>query len=134
MALASSDDVIDHLGRDLTTTEAAQVDAVLDEASDLIIGYCRTDFEPSPYPGAVIRVTAAVASRALIAASAGDPFVQQQTAGPFSLTRNAAAASGDVWLTGADKIKLRPYRRGGGLTSVELVGERYTITKSSSSS
>jgi hypothetical protein len=134
MVLAYDTDVEAHLGRSLTAAEDEQVDALLEEASDLVIGYCKKDFEPYPYPAAVTRVVAAVVARSLLAASSGDPFVQQQSAGPFSIGRSAAAASGDVWLTAADKIKLRPYRLGGGLGSAQLVGERYEITVADESS
>lgn len=134
MALADSDDVVAHLGRSLTSGESARVSTILEESSDLVIGYCGTDFEPAPYPGPVVRVVAAMAARSLVAASSGADMVQQQTAGPFSMTFNASASSGDVWLTKADKMKLRAYRIGGGMTSVELVGIRYNITPDEDSS
>ena len=131
MALATDTDVIAHLGRPLNDAEQAKIAALLNEASDLVIGYCGTDFTPAPYPGAVVRVVAAVAARSLLAgSSAGGGMVQQQSAGPFSVTLSSAASSGDVWLTAADKIKLRPYRRGGGLTSVPLAGERHGFGES----
>jgi hypothetical protein len=131
MALAYDTDVEARLGRDLTAAEDEQVDTLLDEASDLVIGYCHTDFEPgNPYPEPVTRVVAGMVARTLLASAVDDPFTEQQANGPFSRTRSAAATTGDVWLTGADKIKLRPYRVGGGLSSAQLVGERYTIDES----
>lgn len=131
MALADADDVEAHLGRPLSDAEEAQVDSLLEESSDLVIGYCHSAFDgDEDPPSAVARVVAGITARSLIAA-ASDPFVQQQSAGPFSIGRSAAAASGDVWLTAADKVKLRPYRVGGGMTSVQLVGERYDIADDS---
>lgn len=135
MALAEQTDVEARLGRDLNEAEAGRIDALLDDASSAVIGYCGQDFEPEPYPTAVVGVVAKMAMRALAAAaSSGGGIAQQQTAGPFSVTYSSASSSGDVWMTAADKLALRPHRLGGGLRSVGLVGARYEITESSSSS
>jgi len=130
VALAIEADVEAQLGRTLTSAETAQITSLLENASDLVIGYCRDDFEPYPHPDTVTRVVAGVAARALLAGNSPDPFAQQMSAGPFASTRTSGAASGDVWLTAADKIKLRRFRKGGGLTSVQFVGERYEISDS----
>lgn len=125
MALATQADVEDRLGRPATEAEAARLPALLSDASAAVAGYCNQDFDPAPYPEAVVGVTAKMAARTL---TAGDTFVDQQAAGPFSVHYNANASSGDVYLTKADKLALRPHRAGGGLTSIGLVGDRYQIT------
>ena len=127
MALAAQADVEARLGRALEVAEAAQVPTLLDDASAVVVGHCRQDFEPAPYPTAVVGVVAKMAARSLTAASAGTPFATQQSAGPFTVSLNAGASSGDVWMSAADKLALRPYRSGGGLTSVQHVSDRYTI-------
>lgn len=131
MALAEASDVIERLGRDLTATEELRVGALLDDASAVVIGYCRDDFEDDEeIPSAVVGVVAKLVARVFDRASGpGGSFVDQQSAGPFSQHMSAASSSGDVWLTAADKIALRRFRKGGGLTSVQLVGERYEITE-----
>jgi hypothetical protein len=42
--LASPDDIVDRLGRNLNQVEAARVDALLRDGSAIIRRYCRTDF------------------------------------------------------------------------------------------
>lgn len=134
MALATQDDVEARLGRDLTESEGVQVEAALDDASAAVVGYCRQDFEPEPYPTAVVGVVAKMVARGFARGSVAAGFTQGQTVGPFAVQYGAGTATGDVWLTAADKLALRPYRRGGGMSSVQLVGDRYAITESSSSS
>lgn len=133
MALATKTDVEARLGRTLTATEAgtadAYVNAKLADASAVVIGFCGTDFEPSPYPAAVVGVVAKMVARVYARGTTGaGEFVDQQNAGPFGVHYSAATSTGDMWLTAADKLALRGYRRGGGLSSVQLVGERYEIT------
>lgn len=127
MPLASQEDVEARLGRPLTVEESARLPSLLSDATAAVIGYCRTDFEPSPYPDAVVGVTAKMIVRLL---STGDAplFAEQQAAGPFSVRYNTNAASGDVYFTKADKLALRPYRLGSGVTSVLGVSDRYDIT------
>lgn len=130
MALAEPSDVEARLRRDLTEAEELSIEADLEDASDLVIGYCGQDFEPPPYPRAVVGVVAKIVARAYSRASSSvGEFAEQQTAGPFSIKYSSSTSGGDLWLTAADKVKLRPWRRGGGLTSVQLVGERYNITE-----
>lgn len=127
MALATTGDVEARLGRALEPSEAERAVAILDDASATVIGYCNQDFSAAPYPAAVTGVVAKMAARTLLAAANSGGFVQQQMAGSFMVQYSSGAASGDVWLTASDKLALRPYRLGGGLTSVQLVGERYEI-------
>lgn len=125
MALATQADVEARLGRLATEAEAERLPALLSDASAAVIGYCGQEFEPAPYPEAVVGVTAKMAARTL---TAGSAFVDQQSAGTFSVHYNANASSGDVYLTKADKLALRAHRLGGGLSSIRLVGDRYDIT------
>lgn len=126
MALATQADVEARLGRDVTPTEATRLPSLLSDASAVVIGYCGQDFEPE-YPEAVVGVVAKMAARALGRSGAGE-FVEQQNAGAFGVRYSAASSDGDVWLTKADKLALRSHRLGGGVTSVQLVSERYDIT------
>jgi len=127
MPLASQSDVAARLGRQLTTTELDRLPSLIDDASAMVVGYCGQDFEPGPVPVAVVGVVAKAVARVIARATAGTEFTDQQTAGPFSVRFSAPASSGDVWLTAADKLALRPHRVGGGLRSVQSVGNRYLI-------
>lgn len=81
------------------------------------------------YPKAVVGVVAKMVARAFErASSSSGSFVDQQNAGPFGVRYSTATSSGDLWLTAVDKMALRPHRLGGGLTSVQTVGERYEIS------
>jgi hypothetical protein len=131
VALAEQTDVEARLRRNLTTAEALSIEADLDDASAEVIGYCRQDFAAS-VPDAVKGVVAKMVARsyARTASSAGS-FAEQQTNGPFGIRYSSASSVGDSWLTAGDKLALRPYRLGGGMASVQLVGERYDITEES---
>lgn len=124
MAFATDTDVEAALGRALTTAEDAAVDSLLDEATDLLIGYLGTD--PDPVPAAVKRVCARMVARVFAQAAGGAPVVgasqMQQTAGPFSQSTSftSATSNGSPWLAAADKIALRPYRLGGGFRAVAM--------------
>lgn len=131
MALADSFDVQARLGRALTDAEIVRVNALLEDASATVIGYCRTTFEDA-VPAAVAGVVAKMVTRSLTRASTLGQFTNREQVGPFAVGYSESSASGDVWMTAGDKLALRPYRRGGGLTSVALVGERYEITEDES--
>ena len=130
-ALAAQADVEARLGRSLTEAEAARLPSLVDDASAVLIGYCGQDFEPpafDAYPVAVVGVVAKMVARAFDRAGAGGSYVDQEGTGPYTVRYSAASSGGDVWLSAADKLALRPYRRGGGLASVATVGVRYNIT------
>lgn len=130
MALATQADVEARLGRELAESEASKATSLLDDASALVVGYCRQDFEPAPYPTAVSGVVARIVIRTLGQGEIA-PGVESTTegAGPFSRGfKYAGGSSGEVFLTATDKMMLRAYRLGGGLTSVQLIGDRYDIT------
>lgn len=125
MAFAADTDVEAALGRSLTTAEDASVDTLLNEATDLLIGYLGCD--PDPVPDAVERVCARMVARVFAqASSAGAPVIGasqvQQTAGPFSKSTSfsAGTATGAPWLSAADKVALRPHRCGGGFRALPV--------------
>lgn len=124
-------DVEDRLGRDLTAVEGSRLGALLDDAAAAVFGYlgdCWTSDSEVPAP--IYGVIAKMVARSLARGAGTEAFVTGQTTGPFGAQYAAAASGGDVWVTAADKLALRPYRCGGGLVSVQLVGERYDITES----
>lgn len=130
MALANQADVEAILGRPLTPAELARLDALVAQASALVMGHLGCPTIQDPPPDAIRYVVAAMVARILSAGSAAGGTVtgvEQESAGIFSRKFTTDASSGSPWLTKADRIALRPFRCGG-LISVQLVGERYTIT------
>lgn len=114
MTLASSPDVVDRLGRPLTTDEASRVDGLLNEASALVEGWL--GFTPDPVPSAVEIVVSRIVARVLTASTPVPGLSDQEMrAGTFGLTQrfSAESSSGGVWLTRQDKITLRPYGKRG---------------------
>lgn len=120
MALATEDDVAAALGSPPTT----DVETLLEEASDLVLGYLRCP-DLDPVPPAVARVVASMVVSALTRApgmasiAPGDSL----TAGPYSVSAGDSSA-GTVWLTNGLKMRLRPYRCGS-VISVGLQSELY---------
>lgn len=111
MALATTDQVEDALGRDLAETE--DVSTLLEEASDLVAGYL--GYTPDPAPDAVSRVVAT-----MVAAVLSKPTVttaDYQATG-YNVSRESAvvrvgqesATTTGPWLTAALKLRLRPFR------------------------
>lgn len=123
-SLAIQEDVVDRLGRPLTTEEATRVDALIREASALVIGYLGGDPTPADMPIApdsvVIVVSRMVARLIQQQTSVVGAESQSQTSGPFQFTTNytPGSTSGGPWLAAQDKIMLRPYRVGGGVGSL----------------
>ncbi len=120
--LANRDDVEKRLRRELTDAEIEWLPGVLEEASELVSAYCGDpDFEP--IPDRVRIVTSRVAARALTgrtdsaAAVTNAAHVFSQT-----LTLNADASEGGVWLTKADKLALRRWSRAGKAFSIDISG------------
>ncbi len=115
MALASDTDVVAALGRPLTVDEQARTPGLLAEAEDLIRGYLGALARLDPVPDAVRRVAARMVARVL-GAPTGEVGLQsdQMTAGPFqwSTRYSSESRSGDPWLSGSDRTKLRPYKAG----------------------
>ena len=130
MALATQADVEARLARDLTDAELTRLPSLIDDASALVIGHCGQAFESDPVPAPVSGVVARIVAR-LLAQGDVTPGLESTTeaSGPFSRGfKYGGGSSGDVWLSATDKTMLRPYRLGGGLSSVRLVGDRYDIT------
>ena len=119
-ALAEASDVVELLGRPLTQTEGTQVDALLREASALVIGYTgpiELDagvLVPEPIRGVVARMVARVLQQSGMAPVGVESG--SLSAGPFaqSVKWAAGASSGGPWLSASDKLALRPYRSGMG--------------------
>lgn len=111
MSLASEDDVENALGRALAESE--DVSTLLDEASDLVVGYL--GYTPDPVPDPVARVVAT-----MVAAVVTKPAltVSDYGAGGYNTYREVAAVKVGVesatttgpWLTAALKLRLKPYR------------------------
>lgn len=120
MALATAVDVVAALGRALTSAETAQAPALLEEASDLTIGYLGCDptdtsTEPPTVPDPVSRVVARMVARVFSqAGTVPGSEGTTETVGPFSQTVRFASGTttGAPWLASTDKITLRPYRCG----------------------
>jgi hypothetical protein len=132
MAYATTSDVTSRLGRALTTSETTQVEEWLTDAGLLIDGYTRAPVvAPDTVPDAYLVVSALMAIRALGAVEL-IPGTESSTnqVGPFASTLRfgGGGTSGGVWLSGTDKIMLRPYRVG--MASLQLVSERYDVTES----
>ncbi len=125
MALATQPDVEASLGRPLSAEEAARVVGLLEEASDLVIGYLHPCPIPDPTPAAIKRVAAT-----MVATSIRRPALQPEGAttlgaGPYNVGISEAASSAAPYLTAALKARLAPFRCGNGMVSMPLVSERY---------
>ena len=113
MTLATQTDVEKFTG-ELTEDDAALLPGLLDEASDLVEGYCGREFV-EPIPGPVTRRVARIVARAMgVDDSQLGLESTQMSAGPFQRTQNYSADStaGGAWLTKGDKLVLRRYRCG----------------------
>lgn len=111
MSLASDADVEAALGRELT--EAEDVSTLLEEASDLVIGYL--GHEPDPAPDPVARVVATMVAAVL---SKPATTTADYGASGYNVVREVATVKVGVesqtttgpWLTASLKMRLRPYR------------------------
>lgn len=117
MAFATDDDVSDALGRPLTSSQAAVVDNLLEQASDLIIGYgVPADVDDSR--GAVKRVCAsmvkAVFDKPAINVADYDATGYRTSAETATVRVGMeSVTSSGPWLTKSQKVVLAPYRSGG---------------------
>lgn len=127
MALAQVEDVVTWLGRELTPAENGRSVALLARAEALVLSHLGCDPAPDPVPEAVRWTVAEMVAR--VFQSSALTGVQQVSADDGSVMFTTDASSGSVWLSKADKMALRPHRCGGGLMSVQLVGDRYRITE-----
>lgn len=131
MAFATDADVEDRLGRSLTEAESLVVDTRLFDAELLIFGYCGEQFESDSEHGpTLIAVEADMVARSFKQDASGqEPGVDALQLGAFSTHFVSASQGGNVWLSAADKLRLRFCRRG--VTAVRLHGPRYTATEDS---
>ena len=128
MAVASQFDVENALGRALTNSE--EVSTLLEEASDLVVGYLR--YEPDPVPGPVARAVATMVAAVLTKPAV---TVADYDAGGYNISREAAAVRVAVesattsgpWLTNSLKRRISRYRRLDGLSMV--TERRQTISE-----
>lgn len=113
MIPVTQQDVEDALERELDGDEPDSLASKARKAARLVEGYVGVEYvDGDLIPGVVTEVTAGVVARAYAASANQVPeFVNTATEGmgPFSYARtfNADATSGSLWLTKADKIKLR---------------------------
>ena len=122
MSLAIQDDVRAALRRDLTENEELGVEALIEEASDLVLGYLHPYQIPAQTPGPIVRVVASMVAAVLSRPSNLLPDTQSLTADAYGVTFLAGATSPGPYLTEAFKRRLRPYRPG--ITTVTLGSER----------
>lgn len=123
MSLATQDDVRSALRRELTETEQEWIDALLDEASDLVAGYLSPFQIPTPAPAPIRRVVAAMSAAVLTRPTNLLPDTQSLQADSFGVTFAAESTSPGPRLTAAFKERLRPYRVSAVI--VELSSERF---------
>ena len=122
MSLAIQDDVRAALRRDLTENEEVGIEALLEEASDLVRGYLHPYQIPTQTPSPIVRVVASMAAAVLSRPTAILPETQSLTADSYGVTFADGATSPGPRLTAAFKERLRPYRPG--LINVTLGSER----------
>ena len=90
------------------------VDALIEEAGDLVEAYCRTTFS-TPVPDRIRRVVARMVARAYAEKDGTVPEGASSaslTAGPFSRSYGfeAGSTTSGVWLSANDKQRLRGQR------------------------
>ena len=111
MALASNSDVESALGRALTDDE--DVSTLLEEASDLVVGYL--GYTPDPAPSPVARV---VATMVVAVLNKPSTTTANYDATGYSTSREYAevhvgvesATTSGPWLTAALRMRLKPFR------------------------
>ncbi|ASR85801.1 head-to-tail adaptor [Mycobacterium phage Paola] len=102
---------------------AEDVADLLEQASDLVVGYLYPSTVPDPIPPAITRVTAEAAALSLIRPSDIPAEAQTLQADGFGVTFAAGGTSLGAYLTAALKLRLKPYRST--MVSVPMGSERY---------
>ena len=121
VALATVNDVTAALGN----PPSGDVDALLETASDLVIGYLYPCPIPDPTPPAISRVVADMVATAVSGPGPEVPVdVKTMGYGPFTVGFADGATSRRPFLTAALKQRLAPFRCGNGMTSMPLGSER----------
>lgn len=127
MAYATTTDVaaaaLIAIGRSELADNLPPLDELLAEASDLVDGHLYPSTVPTPTPGAITRVVAAMAAAVLARPSTLLPETQSLTADGFGVTFTPGTGSPGPYLTAGLKARLRPYRLG--MASVAMESERY---------
>lgn len=122
MALATEQDVENALGRSLTESE--DVTTLLEEASDLVVGYLRHEPDPVPDPVArtVATMVAAVLTKPAVTTAdyAADGYNISREAAAVRVAVESATTSGP-WLTNSLKRRISRFRR---LDALSMVTER----------
>lgn len=125
MALAEAEDVAKALRRELTDSEVESVEDLVETASDLVTGYLYPCPIPEPVPGAITRVVADMVAAVFNRPSQILPDTASLGSGPFNVGFAAGSTSQGPYLTAAFKERLKPFRCGNGMVSVQLGSERY---------
>ena len=115
MAYASPDDVdlILPVGEEIPSEAGDLLETLLEEATDLVIGYLDREFDDAEVPDAVRRVVARVALRMVIDEPTNPGSESEvELMGPFSHTINWAkdAQSRTAYLTDAEKLRLDRFK------------------------
>lgn len=122
MSLATQDDVRAALRRELTESEQDWIDGLLNEASDLVVGYLNPSLVPTPTPAAISRVVAGMVAAVLNRPSGILPDTQSLTSDSYGVTFASGATSPGPYLTQAFKDRLSPYRLG--IVEMSMSSER----------
>ncbi|MFG1794136.1 hypothetical protein [Nocardia sp. NPDC049149] len=124
MALATAEDVVKALRRDLTGEEEEDLESLLDAASDLVLGHLYPKVPATPTPDGIVRVVADMVAAVLDRPKHQPQNADQLTAGEYGWKFTEGSTSGGPWLTAALKMRLRPFK-GSSVVSVPLVSERF---------
>ncbi|MGZ7496146.1 hypothetical protein ACXM2N_03495 [Corynebacterium sp. ZY180755] len=103
--------------RQIPPEDEAFINALIDEAWDLVCAYCRSNF-PNGAPDKIKRVVTRMVARAYSSEMGGGDAIPDgasnvsYTAGPFSRSVGfeSGSTSSGVWLSSNDKQRLRGYR------------------------
>lgn len=127
MTLATQTDVEAALGRACTPEEAARLDHLLGEASDLVAGYLRCgNGLQLPYPDPVVRATASMVVAVLNRPAALPADADQVNAGIYGVHFVSGSTSNGPWLTASLRERLDPYRCGASsMASMGTATERF---------
>ena len=125
MTLATSANVASALGRTLTATETSNVANMIEQASDLVVGYLGHYPDPAPAPiaRAVATMVAAVFDKPTVTTADYDAsgYSTSREYARVAVGVESQSASGP-WLTKGLKQRLAPFRQAG--RAVPLVSEQ----------
>jgi hypothetical protein len=115
--LASADDLAERLGREFDDDELVRVEAVLDDASDLVREESRREWVSETDPTVVTapRIVRMITLRCAERAIRNPEGFSSESAGDYSYQRNGATGEGGLYLTDRE---LKLLRRAGGRTGL----------------